>query len=292
MYSHHTNTPCMLAITLPGTSNQERAYSQMVQQLFEKKIISGFFNTAAQSTSLSFEDICKASDIIISSSTQEGFGFTYIGAASWKTPLLARNIPVKKDNLQVLKGWPMHWYENIYIPLSLFEKQMVYTIKQSYKEKINAQSHLLSSQIIHHLLNSVDTLFNGDAIDFSFLSINMQIMIIEMCKHSPTTHANSDALSRITHANKNLMNKIDILLHHPDTPTTIQDIHNNVETYHSEKSFIQYFKKALNRLYKNNIPLSKPIAKKCANYAIARFAQLPYLRLLYDPYIDVGPKNN
>ena len=83
-----------LLLTLPGTSEQEKPYSDLVYRCFQNGSAPGAFPTAQE---VPFLQIISFSDLIVSSSVQEGFGYLFINTVQWQKPLLARSIDIIGD---------------------------------------------------------------------------------------------------------------------------------------------------------------------------------------------------
>lgn len=203
MYEHYYQIPTLYCLTLAGTSSSELPYSTLVESLFQSHNLNGFFNigNSLESNNLDFNRICMASNIIISSSVQEGFGFSYLNAVGWNVPLLARNISVTQDIAPLLSSnWPNYWYDSVHIPRSLFSREQIKELSEYYRIKILELSDLLSSEHVHSLSQQIENMFHSDNIDYSFLTIPMQYAILLQLPNILNELCNSNA-SLLTYMN-------------------------------------------------------------------------------------------
>ena len=81
-----SDTPVNLILTLPGISPQEKAYSELCEKAWKQGLISGFWGTGVlpDDAGISYREMISGSDLIFSSSVQEGFGYMYLNALLWK----------------------------------------------------------------------------------------------------------------------------------------------------------------------------------------------------------------
>lgn len=181
--------PCVFNITLPGESEEEKPYSERIRQLIHTGKVKGIFSAGTnKSCPYSFEEMCLYSDAIISSSVQEGFGFSYLETALMNRPLLARSIAQAKELEAILDlHWPSVWYQEVLVPRKTLG-QLPNTMSQdallaSYQKAIKKLSSLLPKKLYNHIYESLEdsiaTKLSKNNIDFSYLSIDTQEYILE-----------------------------------------------------------------------------------------------------------------
>ena len=124
--------PWNLICTLPGLSAPEKAYSQLVETLFAEGVLCGLFGVGLQleERGWSFGMLCRAADLIVSSSVLEGFGFAYFQPMLWGKFLLARKLDVLEGFRNCFTPELAHFYHELKIPLH----SGVFPLKENYKE--------------------------------------------------------------------------------------------------------------------------------------------------------------
>lgn len=163
--------PANILITLPGVSAAEKSYSAVVEKIFADGLCSGLWGigTALERVNLSLEDLVACSDLVLSTSVQEGFGYLFINSLLWSLPLVARDL----DILEGLKGlfaeYPAYFYDRIVVPFTEGR-----SLRQAYRSKIQSLSDLLPEEEKHRLLGSAETLLQDDLVDFSYLPVAEQ----------------------------------------------------------------------------------------------------------------------
>lgn len=165
-----------LWITLPGTSPAEERYSGMVTELYRDSVIRGAFpaNAVLEAANVSFPQLLQASDLVVSSSVQEGFGLTFVEAIRAGRPLFARYLDVLGDPVRLFGRHPLVLWNRVMVPLwspSLSDPRPY--LRMRYLQQLEAQVGA-SSLAYQRLAKAVAGLLDGDAIDFSFLPPDMQ----------------------------------------------------------------------------------------------------------------------
>ena len=172
--------PCVFNITLPGESEQEKRYSEIVEKLIYTKKVTGIFSLGKQKDCpFSFQEICNYSDAIISSSVLEGFGFSYLDSVLYNSPLIARSIAQSKKIEDLFSlYWPSIWYKNINIPYhiiqslpSIISYNLLYF---AYKTKIEKLPEIVDNDYKENLISSIKYILKQPTIDFSFLIVTIQ----------------------------------------------------------------------------------------------------------------------
>lgn len=289
LYEQKFNQKTLFCITLEGVSESEQAYSHMVESLFQNNHIRGFFNigNSLDTYHIDFNDVCKSSDLIISSSTQEGFGFSFLSAVGWEVPLLARNINVSEDIIPVLRPhWNHHWYDAVLIPTAVLEKiepSLLYTIRSYYEKKIDSLSHIIP----HNILDKVETTLAPikaslqslcqSSIDFSFLPVSVQVKIIQQ----------EAFLEHIISANTALLEHIHTMTssHHNTSRETLlankRKAKENITKHFGEKTFQNIFQKLCSITIHGEAHIT-PDSEYASQHIKQKFFSLTYIRALYD----------
>ncbi|MCG8481102.1 MAG: hypothetical protein MI724_18555 [Spirochaetales bacterium] len=169
--------PSSLIVTLPGVSQAEKAYSQMVRHAFRDGTIPGLWGIGGSldDAGVSFSELQANSDAIISSSVQEGFGYQFITPLLQAKPLIARRLDVLHDIEPLYERWPHAFYRRISVPStspSLSGPQAL--LRFRYTERIDRLASTLPAAVIERLHHEVDEMMSADTIDFSFLMPHMQ----------------------------------------------------------------------------------------------------------------------
>lgn len=194
--------PANILITLPGVSAAEKPYSDIVEKIFADGLCPGLWGigTALKRQNLSFEDLVAGSDLVLSTSVQEGFGYLFINSLLWSLPLAARDL----DILEGLKGlfaeYPACFYDRILVPFAEGP-----SLRNAYRRKILSLSDLLPEEEEQRLLNSAETLVQDDLVDFSYLPVAEQDRFLREL-------AGSEKAGICRHENRSTLSEIGALL--------------------------------------------------------------------------------
>ncbi len=258
-----------LMVTLPGTSRLEAPYSTLVEKGYRNGIIRGIWNIGAdlEQVGLQFEDLIGASDLLLSSSIQEGFGYLFINALQWGLPLAARDLDILTGMKELFSDYPVFFYENILCPLPIGERQKLLS---SYEQKVRGLQGVLPAEEIARLKKEFHSLFEQELIDFSYLPAELQLRLLSGLE-------SEQARSHFRRVNKNLIVRIQALLH-AQAPNKERE----VEDRFGHKRYAFTFKRILNALL-NPGKLNHAVdPEKIQPEIIKHFARKEHLRLLYD----------
>jgi hypothetical protein len=272
-YLHATGEAdgCNLVVTLPGVSDQEKAYSKIVQNAFNQNLISGLWGigSSLEDNGLSFSNLISASDLIFSSSIQEGFGYLFIQAVAWEKPLMARQLETLGGLEKIFCDFPHHFYQNVIIPADSSRLQTIRNeLKIKYREKIRSAEEFLGLEQSKTLLTGIDKYLNGDYLEFSFLDINSQI---EILKSMDDTGFRNDCLD----LNSDILKSFYSLLK-SQTHNTNKDI---IESVFGYQQYGENFKKIMESFKDSRI--AKASSSSTHRQLLSSFTKPEYLRLLY-----------
>jgi hypothetical protein len=197
--------PASLIVTLPGVSQPEKKFSQMVQHAFLDGTIPGMWGIGKtlSDAGVTFDDLQGAADAVISSSVQEGFGYQFIAPLLLGKPLIARRLDVIADVEPLYDGWPHAFYDQLRVPAtspSLSGPQAL--LRFRYTERIDRLAATLPAEVTAELYRTADAMLGAPAIDFSFLLPHMQYAYLkDMASHpsffQEVRSLNADLLRRI-----------------------------------------------------------------------------------------------
>jgi hypothetical protein len=169
-----------LVVTLPGTSRSERAYSELIDYAYRDRRIHGCFGIGQNEHryGLTFEDIFHGSDLVASSSVQEGFGLTFLNTLQARLPLLARRLPTMGGLLPMFDGYPAHLYERFLVPLSSPGiSSMRGYLRMRYGERLDEIAAAVP-QLADRIEQQIHDMIDADAIDVSFLPAQLQLTLL------------------------------------------------------------------------------------------------------------------
>jgi hypothetical protein len=161
-----------ILITLPGVSVSERPYSDLVEHLFADRLCPGLWGIGSQlkGQGLGFDDLVAASDLVLSTSVQEGFGYLFINSLLWSLPLAARDLDTLTGLKEDLFGeYPAYFYDTIRVPVPDAP-----SVAEAYRSKIKGLSELIPPAEQERLLAEVEQLVRDDRADFSYLPVEAQ----------------------------------------------------------------------------------------------------------------------
>ena len=177
LLSSELSTPANLILTLPGTSPLEKPYSDMVESAFEDGTLPGMAGIATEldAAGLSFEDLARAADLVISTSVQEGFGYAFFEAPLRGTPLLARYLDVLNGLDHLFEGYPHAFYRELRVP---FESPSIDSIRAilriRYAEYLERASQNMPMTTHRRVEEQIGEMLDAATIDFSFLMPQIQ----------------------------------------------------------------------------------------------------------------------
>ena len=170
-----------LIVTLPGVSDAERPYSDLVRYAYGDRRVHGIWGIAPHDAeyALSYEAIAAASDVVVSSSVQEGFGLLFVNALRWRKPLLARRLDVLESLDPLFAGYPATFYDTFRVPMrSPSITSMQAYLRMRYNERLAALEDVIPPVARERLDADLDELLSGEAIDFSYLPAQMQLTVL------------------------------------------------------------------------------------------------------------------
>ncbi|MDZ7794742.1 MAG: hypothetical protein U5P10_13965 [Spirochaetia bacterium] len=177
-------SPTNLLVTLPGVSQQERAYSNLVESAYQNRLISGAWGIGRNldEIGISFEELTRSADVIVSTAIQEGFGYLFINSVLWGTPLVARDL----DILGALKDYFLpqssYFYSQLQVPLSTGDRA---ALGDTYSQILNSVAGLLPDDQHKRIRYEVEQLLAERLIDYSFLSVEQQYQVLRQAAESP-----------------------------------------------------------------------------------------------------------
>lgn len=164
-----------IVITLPGVSASERGCSDLVERLFADRVCPGLWGIGSdrRRKASSFEELVAASDLVLSTSVQEGFGYLFINSLLWSLPLAARDLDTLDGLKELFDGYPAYFYDTIRVPLSDAP-----ALVEAYRSKIRGLSVLIPEEERERLLADAELLVRDGLADFSFLPLHEQEKLV------------------------------------------------------------------------------------------------------------------
>ena len=261
-----------LLITLPGISQAERPYSEVVRGLFTKRICPGLWGIGSEldQSQLSFEDLVTASDAILSTSVQEGFGYLFINSLLWSRPLIARKLDTIEGLKALFADYPCRFYEKLNVPLSDTE-----SLAAAYRRKILSLSDLIPETERRLLLDSVHALSRDNCVDFSYLPVSGQHRLLL----SAAGEENS-LLPALRAENRRLIEDFTRLLRSGriSAGASAQRV---TERFGAE-AYAEGFRRILCAFETQEAPPATPAPGAIAERVVKAFLRIENLRLLYD----------
>jgi len=270
--------PVNLIASLPGISGSEIAYSNLIQKCFEQGLIPGLWGIGEklEAAGLNFEKLIQASDLIISTAVQEGFGYLFINALQWQRPLLARDLDILKDTKDLFSTFPSYFYSKVTCPLPESDRKFLI---EGYRRKLMSLSSILSDQTVKELIFDIEKLLERKVVDFSFLTPDLQYGLLKQL----------DSVSfkdEVIEINRDLVEQASELLY-GRTLTGMESSAREAELQrrYSYRSYAAQAAEILKRFKKDAPPEPQNHTRKTSadqKEVIRQFARLEYMRLLYD----------
>ncbi|MFW6209279.1 MAG: hypothetical protein ACOC7X_11295 [Spirochaetota bacterium] len=176
-------SPANLLVTLPGVSKQEIAYSNLLEAAFQNRLISGSWGigTHLDEIGVSFTELSRSADTIISTAIQEGFGFLFINSILWGVPLIARDLDILGGIRDSFHPDSSLFYESLQVPLTTGDRA---ALGDAYTKLINTVAPLLPDEQDKRLHYEVEQLLAEELIDYSFLTVDQQYEFLKRSAES------------------------------------------------------------------------------------------------------------
>jgi hypothetical protein len=175
-----TDDPPQLLVTLDANSEPERPYAEAVKDLFRTQnhaALVGFGHELVGSV-FGFDDLLLSSDVVVTTSLLEGFGFTFLEGANRGIPLLGRNLTELTSDFAAA-GFPgSSLYEQFRVPVDRETREEMITKGRQFAQK-QGQLLGLNSSTIDRFGDEVKAIFSDDAVDFGFLELNQQLGLVD-----------------------------------------------------------------------------------------------------------------
>ncbi|MBI9107482.1 MAG: hypothetical protein JEZ04_12120 [Spirochaetales bacterium] len=265
--------PVNLIVGLPGVSAQERAYSEACSRCFEDGLIPGVWGSGlTDSPSVpAYEDMLGLCDLIISSSVQEGFGYLFINAVQLGTPLLAHYLNILDGIRAVFPEQSSFFYERIIVPS---DESWEEDVKQAYLNKIESLRGRISGEAVDELTAVTESISEGGVIDFSYLPVEHQILVLRRVSES------AEYKTSIRNLNKTIFENFSKLLDNGRTGKN-----KSLEEF-SLKSHADTVRRIFSAFpNKNRMPEQQKTdmaGRSVQQNLLDEFAKIEYMRLIYD----------
>ncbi len=266
LFARMLESPANLIVTLPGTSDQEKPYSEIVEKAYREGLISGAWCPEASGDErLSYPRLASSCDAVISTSVQEGFGYLFLNALHWQKPLIARYLDVLDGVLDLFGEYPRRFWADFRVPA---DPEITARTQQLYLSKIKESEESLPAKSVKSMTAAVSKIAAGGGIDMSFLSVEDQLEMLRRAKDDPewieTTRAMNrellESAGRTLRARAPAMDRI-------------------IESNFGETSFVRNFTEVVNDF---GVKRSAPSAARIRESVAKAFGRIDYLRLLYD----------
>lgn len=266
--STHPTPYSALIVTLPANSRQHQKYSKMVRRLFATHATTGLWGIGRTLNELqvTYPELISTADAIISTSVQEGFGFTMFEALLARHAFISRTIPTLEMSVPYFSAQQLQQYQSIHCSWELHElKSRKHRLYSFYQAEITRIAPLYPSDAIHTVANQIEELFQQPYIDFSYLSHQLQSAIL----HSST------AIEQIVASNDELFRGI----HHALTHSfPAPDYNALIDAYGSDR-FSHNIEIMLAQHNSNTISSTPPVQDSSIDIAIATaHCKINYLR--------------
>jgi hypothetical protein len=258
-----------LAVTLPGLSRPERAYSDRVEAAFRTGLCRGLWGIGGrlESAGISFDQLVGAADLIISPAVQEGYGYLFINALQWQRPLVARDLDILEGTRDLYTGYPACFYRSVSCPLERGDRSR---LRRRYLRKLRELSGTIPREVKTELAAEIEKTFCSELVEFSYLPVDRQEAVLARL-------ADPGFSGDVRRANRELAEGIPRLLSHP-----VPDLRGKIDERFGLRRYAEAFGRLLNS-FATPWDTGSPVdAARIQEQVVRRFARLEYLRLLYD----------
>jgi len=263
-----------LAVTLPGISRAEKAYSDRVAGAFRAGVCRGLWGIGGrlQEAGLSFEELIAGADLVVSSAVQEGYGYLFVNSLQWRKPLLARDLDALEGVRGLFEDYPARLYRSAACPL---EDRLRRELRDAYGRKLRELSDTIPKEARRQIEAELEGMLGAGEVDFSYLPVQEQAALLRRL-------SDGGLVEELRQANRELVEAIPRLLASP-----VPDRREEVEKRCGLPRFAADFGALLRSLATPGGPRAAaaadtPAAGNVQERLIRRFARLEHLRLLYD----------
>jgi len=265
------DSPTNLIVTLPGVSEREKPYSDVVESAFEHGLVRGMWGIGERldAAGIGFLDLVASADIVTSASVQEGFGIFYVEALLWGFPLAARHIDILGGIEDFLDRDSVHLYDTFRIPLDVEDRN---ALLERYERRIARLSEFIEPDIAHRLRDEAAALTGEESVDASYLDVALQMRTLERISES------HDYRTEIRDANSGLYRSFYRLI---DESGTVEPAEQDPRFTFA--GFAETTARMLGSFSESpGAGRDREPARDVQEHLIESFAQLGYFRLLYE----------
>ena len=265
LISNLADFPVNLVITLPGVSEPERDYSDLAASLYRSGRVRGLWGIGDQleAAGVSFSQLIASSDMIVSTSIQEGFGFLFVDTMLWGLPLFAREIDVLMGIRDLLDDPSVEIYDRLDVPVS---KEVREDHRARYRRRVDAMRDTIGP-IADELYAKIDTMFQDDSVDFSYLDSATQAGIVA------TLVGDSELIGQTRLQNGRVLNRFAQLI-----DGSVSTIAKSSE----ERFTFEGFAETTGRVVRSFGEGSYGDGSAVKDRLVKEFAKVEYIRLLYE----------
>ena len=162
-----------LVLTLPGVSDDEKAYSDLTEKAFRTGLIPGVFGTGRDPDTeiLNYRNLQSSCDCMVSTSLLEGFGYLYINSLLWKKPAVFRNLDILDGFRGIFDDYPAGFFPGLRVPVNPGERNV---LKELYGNMFRELKKITDGKVVKHVKSRIFRILDNNILDFSFLSADMQ----------------------------------------------------------------------------------------------------------------------
>ncbi len=166
-----------LIVTLPGVSDAERPYSDLIAEAFASGAARGVWGIGRREHEygLTYQNMAHGADAIVSSSVQEGFGLLFVNALRWRMPLFARHLSILDGVSSIFENYPAHFYPDVQVPMkSPSISSLRAYLRMRYSERLDELDGFLPATARDRLDRQLETILNAPSIDYAYLPPDLQ----------------------------------------------------------------------------------------------------------------------
>jgi len=257
--------PANLIITLPGTSAQEKRYSEIVEGAYRNGLIPGVWCPEATGDErLSYQQLASSCDAVISTSVQEGFGYLFLNTLHWQKPLLARYLDILDGVLDLFGDYPRRFWADFRIPAT---EDLKLKTQEAYLERIKKSEVNYVDKSIKSMTSAVSKIAAGGGIDISYLKVEDQLEALKLAEKD------TEWLERAKMLNKELLESAGRTL-----KARAPQMDRMIESYFGEGAYVRNFNEILSDF---GLKKPSPSPDKVRESIGKAFGRIDNLRLLY-----------
>lgn len=176
----HPDGPQVL-VTLDAASGQEKPYAEAVKQFVRQKRLPCVIGFGAElvDAAFSFEELLTFSDVVLTTSLLEGFGFAFLEGPLHGRPLMGRNLPDVTADFAAVGFRSDGLYDTLPVPLEERHRARLLDKGRRFAALYAGIVETLPPEAVDRFAARLQAVFADPSVDFGMLDFAAQRDLVE-----------------------------------------------------------------------------------------------------------------